>query len=623
MDEIRVEQFLFGYDNGHKVLNASIQDRLIQQKDMEILSDASGNGRFDNYITCFPLVKDGYYVFSKTWYANEMARPGCVWTHALLISFDDLKKNAGCINLQSLFRRPNVKEQFDEYKETIYIKGDKTSSDSTYYHYVVYTMFYCNKKAIIEDLMFEEYEPAILDVLLKLPIDVLKSFSVCTCSYSNRYINNEVFSYQVTYSGNAKKLARELEDVILYKSKNVIEEYPLWVKYLVRKYQNNEQDELYKYCLEYEECDRLFIQEFSKLLYAMKEFQEKGNLKEFLMLSHKLELGNCIYDRTIESLFIRDDTTMHDRFLEEGIIDQLLAEMQNKEGIFVKKKLKNDISMRHAKRLYKQRDRKKIYGIFEKFIHKELNENGDKIIRQFIKLLKPSDLYELFDMDKNICSVVVSIDSRLLQCKNIWKQSVNYQLEMLSCVRGKDISDVNSILMSIIDNSKEDIGEEVYEIFGDSLIDCLYAYYKDTIIHDVERINSWIPYLVLKKNRYVEFLSEISNVELLLALMSNVNSYTIFENCELQAWIDAFSKNIDYINKSHEYAIAVFLLPIVLQYDKTPDRIINLVYDVLYHKLERSEMDYHDWKKIEVLLPQVDIEQSWDKCMRLRLAFGR
>lgn len=82
MDEIRVEQFLFGYDNGHKVLSTSVQNRLMQQKDMEILSDASGNGRFDNYITCFPLVKDGYYVFSKTWYADEMTRPGCVWTHA-------------------------------------------------------------------------------------------------------------------------------------------------------------------------------------------------------------------------------------------------------------------------------------------------------------------------------------------------------------------------------------------------------------------------------------------------------------------------------------------------------------------------------------------------------------
>ena len=64
---------------------------LIQQKDVEILSDASGSGKFKEYISCFPLVDDGYYVFSKTWYADEMERPGCVWTHMLLIRFEDLE----------------------------------------------------------------------------------------------------------------------------------------------------------------------------------------------------------------------------------------------------------------------------------------------------------------------------------------------------------------------------------------------------------------------------------------------------------------------------------------------------------------------------------------------------
>lgn len=623
MDEIKVEQLLFGYDNGHRILSTSLENRLFQQNDMEILSDASGNGRFDNYITCFPLVKDSYYVFSKTWYADEMERPGCVWTHALLIHFDDLKKNAGYINLQSLFHRPNVEEQYDRYKEKIYLKRDKAILHSSYYHYVVYTMFYCSKKVLIEDSMFEEYEPAVLDILTKMPIEILKHFSVCTCSHLNRYINDEVFSYQVTYIGNAKKLARDLEDVILYKSKNAIEEYPLWVKYLVEKFESNSQDELYKFCLAYQNYDRLFIQEFSKLLYAMKEFQSKENLKEFLTLSSKLDLGTSIHDKTLELLFVQDDKAMNERFREKSIIDQLVFEMQNKEGIFVKEKLRDDVIVKHAKRLYKERDKRRIYKIFEKFIHKELNKNGEKIVRKIIELLKPTDLNDLFNMNKNICSVLVSIDSRFLKCENIWQQNMNYQLEMLNCVRGKRLSDVNGILMSIIDNSKENIGEEVYEIFGDSLIDCLYAYYEDAIIHDVYQIDSWIPYLVLNKGRYVGFLPKISNVEVLLALMDNVDSYAIFETSELEAWIDACNRNIEFIKGKYEYIVAVFLLPIILRYDKPPKRIINLVYDVLYRKLEKSEMDYHDWKKIEVLLPQVDIEQSWDKCLRLRLAFGR
>ena len=66
MDGIYVDQMLFGYNNGHTLINTSLDKTLWRQKDVDFLSDASGMGSFKSYITCYPIYEDGYYVFAKT-----------------------------------------------------------------------------------------------------------------------------------------------------------------------------------------------------------------------------------------------------------------------------------------------------------------------------------------------------------------------------------------------------------------------------------------------------------------------------------------------------------------------------------------------------------------------------
>ena len=59
-----------------------------------MMSDWSGYkdpaGKDHSYITTYYLEDSGYYVIAKSWYAQEMERPGCVWTQSLLIPLTDL-----------------------------------------------------------------------------------------------------------------------------------------------------------------------------------------------------------------------------------------------------------------------------------------------------------------------------------------------------------------------------------------------------------------------------------------------------------------------------------------------------------------------------------------------------
>ena len=118
---MRIDQNLHGYADGHRLLAGSID--LPRQEKYAVLglSDMSGRSMvsgFEEYLTGYPLPAAGLYAFARTWYAPEMERPGCVWTHTLLIREQDLGGVHHLGLLRRLFRRPNKSDggRWDEYR---------------------------------------------------------------------------------------------------------------------------------------------------------------------------------------------------------------------------------------------------------------------------------------------------------------------------------------------------------------------------------------------------------------------------------------------------------------------------------------------------------------------------
>lgn len=106
-----LHQLLHGYSDGHRQLAGSV--RLESPRDLKrvlVFSDLSGPGRTvasAGYITGYPLQESGYYALARTWRAEEMSRPGCVWTHTLLIALADLAALSRPESLADLFVRPS------------------------------------------------------------------------------------------------------------------------------------------------------------------------------------------------------------------------------------------------------------------------------------------------------------------------------------------------------------------------------------------------------------------------------------------------------------------------------------------------------------------------------------
>lgn len=107
---VLVHQALHGYHDGHRLISGSLPLDGADARIMLVMSDLSGPGvkpSLDGYLTGYPLEKSGRYVLARTWSAPEMPRPGCVWTHSLIIENADLARMSSAQGLLDAFLRPD------------------------------------------------------------------------------------------------------------------------------------------------------------------------------------------------------------------------------------------------------------------------------------------------------------------------------------------------------------------------------------------------------------------------------------------------------------------------------------------------------------------------------------
>ena len=110
MASTSIHQAVHGYRDGHRLLSSSTPLGSDASRAMLVMSDMSGPSMqpgFDEYLTAYSLAGTDYFVLAKTWYAPEMQRPGCVWTHSLLVPRARVASMSAA-RLTGNFRRPQV-----------------------------------------------------------------------------------------------------------------------------------------------------------------------------------------------------------------------------------------------------------------------------------------------------------------------------------------------------------------------------------------------------------------------------------------------------------------------------------------------------------------------------------
>lgn len=209
-----INQILHGYENGHNKLASSINLSLEDDNLMRVMSDWTGFTGFtekdDSYITCYTLPDSGLYVIAKTWYAKEMPRPGCVWTHSLIINLEKTDDSLDFRKLGELFIRPQ-KGDYQSYFRAIRTNDNEETKEITELHFdikqiesLVYDIV--NNKEIQYRIETTNnfYQSLCLTLIQYLPIEIIKNLTFCTGTDYKRNINKKPFN--LAFSKNSKAL---------------------------------------------------------------------------------------------------------------------------------------------------------------------------------------------------------------------------------------------------------------------------------------------------------------------------------------------------------------------------------------------------------------------------------
>lgn len=129
---VKLNQCLFGYDDGHRLLSASLKlpeevaSLLLLHSDLVPGLNTSREG----YWTGIPVPAAKVYALMRTWPAPELPRPGCVWTHVVLIALADMARFPDLAVLGPLFVRPSVPADYAVYASSLAVDPlDAAASD--------------------------------------------------------------------------------------------------------------------------------------------------------------------------------------------------------------------------------------------------------------------------------------------------------------------------------------------------------------------------------------------------------------------------------------------------------------------------------------------------------------
>jgi hypothetical protein len=198
---LKLQQALHGYSDGHRLLGSSVDLAARDAKTMLMMSDASGPAAVigeDGYLTGYPLTESGYYAFARTWPALEMPRPGCVWTHTILIEFSDIPSLQTAIGLLGSFRRPRGKDS--DYGEPLTLSessSDASPPDPAAARRILWAIYGDPSRPIVSSILEQrERDELVLAMWDQQWPRLKRAFRFCTLSFADRSAGGNVFDLQ-------------------------------------------------------------------------------------------------------------------------------------------------------------------------------------------------------------------------------------------------------------------------------------------------------------------------------------------------------------------------------------------------------------------------------------------
>lgn len=626
---IKIQQALWGYSDGHHLLETSTPLSNQAKKILGSLTDLSGNespSSFDGYLTGYPLKEEKCYALSKTWYATEMSRPGCVWTHTLFIDYD-IASNVTAAKIDTLFRRPTPDiSDLGEYSRPILLEkcNNGVPAINSSINRIALDLFSIivqnpSVPIIIASSSSAPFNQALESLIEMLGISFFNDISFCTGSFSNRTINRKPLDLQIAPNTVSKSVRRSNRDEIVYT------EYPSNFENVISIENFEKTKEFILYCGD-KFHKRIYWLIFSTILAKISSQKPFSTVEIISILTDKINTEDIIrvFTKIIQAIYLPTqyviEKDLDSKF--EILIDLFSSnyEFSNATSIVDKSTVSSIIDLLYNK---SQQD---VISFINKLSKCTINQIGKSAINHLSEILTSKDFSSLLKQSKNAALWLIPFNLNLALCEDVWKQDKNIQLETLKRLKDSfsnlNYTEINykNIIYLIFETSDFDIASDLYRTFGDYSIDAFFDWC-ETEYACIQKSIRWVSLCKYNQTLSIERLKHINNSHLFELVIKVLDPYDEkMKEIPKETW-ELFYRRFCVNNSSHSIntIFAQFILPIIIESSSQFSiQLTEFAFITVHNILARDEMDNKQWNRLSKLLPDNPWHNVWDKCKRLR-----
>ena len=615
-----IHQMLHGYNHGHNYIQGSIVlDSIQDMNKIAMLSDWSEYTSDDNdsYLTCYSLDESDYYVFAKTWYASEMLRPGCVWTHSLLIRKEELVYIEDFRQLQSYFVRPSSNSDYSNqiiYDDSNFsqIQSKLDQSASSLLGQMYSSLMNGDKQLVLSAQFGEEVcQELVLQFLNYIPSGLLNEINICTGTASERPFGNQHYTILFSPTAESKSSFSDKEE-----NKNLRRlvdagiRDDVQMRQLIRSFDNEIGVSL--------DCFIAFL----KLLDLLN--------RNLTVESEKVKNEHQIIELLSKSFpYPSEGCRLKQKFLSKNVTNFFVSE---ESFLFMmclvdtRAFYKEDIHFEERVCSLFETSKEKYINLLGKIIDSsETNEWGDNLLRGSVKLFSQDDWNSLIKTNWYIYLSLAYITPSLLNYTD-WQNAGKRQV------------------IGILDILSKDSNRRGFTKCHE-LLDAVYAFsiqidegMADFICHKISNPVGEILSNTNAKGVFIDSLMKecLGKQEEVIHWMCRESSITkelvvrfiICDICPASQLVQdsnpALWHKIIYASSMPlDYYIFLFILSFNWYKDEDAIEYMKLSFMPIYESVITSTITTRQWRKLEPLMEPLKIWQDWDKGKKMRKTLGK
>lgn len=615
-----IHQAIHGYRDGHRLLSSSIPLAADASRAMLVLSDMSGPSMhpgFDEYLTGYPLPSTDLFVFAKTWYAPEMQRPGCVWTHSLLISREHISQ-VSAPRLLTRLRRPHLDGGESSATSPIVVDdaSDATSTsegfaDKPIAAALIGAVLGQARPVIVAVDTASQLESAFLQLWDELWPAAKARFSFCTGALMPRTVAGVLMDIQAVPRAVPSSQFRRSAGSALVLDLRAPTATDAWVTVLLEA--ASRRDTAFRSWMEAaagEEASRGAVPSLMPIFGQWHAANWSGRDVLACVIGAS-ELEPVTRTRLVRMVFDRAGSEAGPtsrRELLQDLCGRRDADLSSMTSLLEEQ----------TRRLFDE-SRAEGCALVLSLLGAELAELGERVLRAAVRLLVPDDLETFGDAQAPFLPTIVGANPALAASPVLWKRVGSRATEMLSQLGAANLSDEErgGVIDAVL-ASGSDVPVDALIRFGVevAILRALAALASGQIQFSWQ----WRSALSAQPAAVLEWLEgHPSLTPRELDLGTRFVSPKASPSRLAKVWKIGTASGAGTFSPR----VAAFGLALGFAEENTRSALLGACFQPTYDAADSSRLEYEEWDWLQEQAPPVSWWRDWDKCERLAAALAR